>query len=298
MSLVLFGISVITFLTMTLAPGDPAEIIMAGQHEGASAEKIAALRKELGLNHPLPIRYLVWLKNVLCGDLGHSFRTGDPVAAEILVRLPTTLTLAFFTFLFAASVSAAGGIVSALFQNRMPDKCHRVWTVLAVSVPDYWLGLMLMLVFSLKLQWFPVAGGSGLRAFILPALTLGLSVSAAEGRVFRASIIEILSQDYVRFAYSKGLTRTAVFIRHVLKPAMLPMISMWGMLLGHLLGGAVVVESVFSLPGLGKLTADAVLNRDMPMIQGTVLTMTLMFVIAGQTADMIYDLLIRHKDFL
>jgi len=292
LGITLFGVSLLTFLMLEFVPGDAAEMILSSQNDAVSAEKIAALRKKLGLDSPLPIRYLNWLRRAVSLDLGNSFRTGDPVSREILNRLPTTLTLAFFTFLFAVVVSVAGGIVSAMFQNRLPDKCHRLWTIMAVSVPDYWLGLILMLMFSLKLHWVPVAGGTGFRAFILPVLTLGLSVSASEGRVFRASILEILSQDYVLFAYSKGLTRIKVFIRYMFKAAVIPMISMWGMLLGHLLGGAVIVESVFSLPGLGKLAADAVLNRDMPMIQGTVLTMTFFFIITSRIMDVIYFMLI------
>ncbi len=289
--LILFGVSLMTFLIMSLMPGDPAEMMLAGQHESPSAEKIAALRQELGLDQPLPIRYLKWLKHILMLDFGNSYRTGDPVIGEILNRLPTTVTLAFGTLIFVMISSVSGGIFSAVFQSKLPDKCHRIWTILMVSIPDYWLGLILMLIFALKLRWVPVMGNGSIASYVLPVLTLGLSVSAVEGRVFRASIIEILTCDYVRFAYSKGLSPFKVFVRHVMKPALLPMVTMWGVLLGHLLGGAVIVESVFSLPGLGKLAADAVLSRDMPMIQGTVLTMTAMFVVTSQMIEVIYRVL-------
>lgn len=281
---ILLGVSLLTFLLLEFVPGDAAELLLSGE-QNLSTEKIAALRQELGLDAPLPLRWLSWLRRAVVLDFGTSFRSGEPVSQELLRRLPVTLTLACCAFCFSVSMAMAGGIVAALQQNRLPDKAHRLWTVLAVSVPDYWMGLMLLLIFALKLRWLPVAGGSGLKMYILPTLALSLSVAAAEGRIFRASIIETMNQDWVLFARAKGLSRTQVFLRHVFKPALLPMLSIWGMLLGHLLGGAVVVESVFSLPGLGNLAADAVLQRDMPMVQGTVLLMTFFFVAASAVMD-------------
>ena len=290
-SITLFGVSLISFLLLEFVPGDAAELLLSNQPESVSEEKITEFRKELGLDAPLPVRYLRWFGRAVVLDLGTSFRTGEPVSREILHRLPTTLTLAGAAFIFTVSLSMAGGIVSALFQNRLPDRCHRIWTIFTISIPDYWMGLMLILIFSLKLHWLSVAGGNGFTTFILPVLTLGLSISAADGRIFRASILEILTQNYVLFAYAKGLSRTKVFLRHVFKAALLPMLSIWGMLLGHLLGGAVIVESVFSLPGLGKLAVDSVLYRDIPMIQGTVLTMTLFFILSSRGMDMFYYLI-------
>lgn len=243
------GVSLVTFVMIELVPGDPAELILSAHSDAVSAEKIEVLRKELGLDLPLAIRWVRWLKGIICLDMGKSFRTGDPVFTEIRNRLPVTLTLALGTFVFAVVLSLAGGILSAVFQNRFPDRAHRAWTILAISIPDYWLGLLLLLFFSLKLQWFPVTGNEGFKSFVLPILTLGLSVSASEGRVFRAGILEVLSQDYVRFAHAKGLRPARVFFGHVFRAAVLPMISLWGMLLGHLLGGAVIAESVFSCPG-------------------------------------------------
>ena len=289
---ILFGVSLISFLLLEFVPGDAAELMLAARPEAASAEGLAALRHELGLDAPLPVRYLRWLGRAAVLDFGTSFRSGEAVSREILHRLPITLKLACSAFVFTVCLSVAGGIVSALFQNRLPDRCHRIWTICTVSIPDYWLGLMLILLFSLKLNWLPVIGSDELTVFILPVVTLGLSISAAEGRIFRANILEVLGQDYVLFASAKGLSRTKVFLRHVLRPALLPMLSLWGILLGHLLGGAVIVESVFSLPGLGKLAADAVLHRDQPMIQGTVLIMTLFFMLSSRAADLLRILLI------
>ncbi|MCI5143106.1 MAG: ABC transporter permease [Candidatus Electrothrix sp. ATG1] len=292
LALTLFGVSIISFLLLDFLPGDAAELLLSTQLEAFSGDRVTELRQELGLDAPLPVRYFRWLGQAAALDFGTSFHSGEPVSQEILHRLPTTLTLAGSAFVFTVFLSLAGGIISAFFQNRLPDKCHRVWTICIVSIPDYWLGLMLLLVFSLKLHWLSVAGSNGFTRFIMPVVTLGLSISAAEGRIFRASILEILSRDYVLFAYAKGLSQTKVFFRHVFKAAALPMLSMWGMLLGHLLGGAVIVESVFSLPGLGKLAVDAVLSRDIPMIQGTVLTMTLFFILASRAVDLLHLLLI------
>ena len=293
--LILLGVSIISFLLLEFVPGDAAELMLAAQPEAASTESLAALRHELGLDAPLPIRYFRWLGRAAVLDFGTSFRSGEPVSQEILHRLPITLTLACSAFVFTVFFSMAGGVLSALFPNRLPDRCHRIWTICTVSIPDYWLGLMLLLIFSLKLNWFPVIGTQECTVFILPVITLGLSISAAEGRIFRANILEILGQDYVLFASAKGLSRKKVFFRHVFRAAVLPMISMWGMLLGHLLGGAVIVESVFSLPGLGKLAADAVLHRDLPMIQGTVLTMTLFFMLSSRAVDVLHLLLIPGR---
>jgi peptide/nickel transport system permease protein len=289
---ILFGVSVISFIMLEFVPGDAAELMLAAQPEAASAEGIAALRHELGLDAPLPIRYLRWLGRAAVLDFGTSFRSGEPVSQEILNRLPITLTLACSAFVFTLFFSMAGGILSALFHNKLLDRCHRIWTICVVSIPDYWLGLMLLLIFSLKLNWFSIIGTKECTVFILPVITLGLSISAAEGRILRANILEVLGQDYVLFASAKGLSRAKVFLRHVFRAAILPMISMWGMLLGHLLGGAVIVESVFSLPGLGKLAADAVLHRDLPMIQGTVLTMTLFFMLSSRAVDLLQLVLI------
>jgi peptide/nickel transport system permease protein len=288
---ILLGVSLLTFVLLELAPGDAADLLLSSQMQTATPEQAAALRQELGLDAPLPLRCLRWLGRAAMLDFGDSVRSGEPVSKEILRCLPVTMTLSMLTFVFAVTASALGGMTAALFQNRLPDKCHRLCAILAVSIPDYWLGLMLLLLFALKLGWLPALGGSGPQAFILPTLALGLSFAAAEGRVFRASIIETLQQDWVLFARAKGLHPAKVWLRHVLRPAALPMLAVWGMLLGHLLGGAVVIESVFSLPGLGKLAADAVLQRDLPMIQGAVLTMTCFFVLASGAVEIIHALL-------
>jgi peptide/nickel transport system permease protein len=291
----LLSVSLITFLLFELVPGDAAEMLLHSQGQ-FSEEKIVALRINLGLDASLPLRYLFWLQRVLVLDFGNSFRSGEPVSQELLRCLPVTLSLALLSFVFVLVFSFLGGSLAAFYHNRRPDRYHRAWTILILSIPDYWLGLIFILIFSLHLQWIPIITGSScFSLFVLPVLTLGLAVSAAEGRIFRTSILDVLSQDYVLFASAKGLRPHKVFCYHVFKPALLPMLSIWGMLLGSLLGGSVVVESVFSLPGLGKLAADAVMQRDMPMIQGAVLSMTFFFVIASFIMESVRAALIPFR---
>jgi len=205
--------------------------------------------------------------------------------------MPETISLAFATILFVVAVSTISGITGALGRNHVPDKLNRVWTIINISIPDYWLGMLLILIFSLKLGWFPVMGKNGLSSFALPVLTLGLSISAVQGRVLRAGIIEVLSQDYIRFAYAKGISFPLILIRHIMKNALLPVITMWGTTFGHLLGGAVIVETVFSWPGLGKLSVEAILSRDIPVLQGVVLFMAVSYVVSNRFVDMAYRLL-------
>ncbi|GBC61566.1 nickel ABC transporter permease subunit NikB [Desulfonema ishimotonii] len=288
---VLWGISVITFGMVCLAPGDPAEVMLAARNDAPSPEKVAALRQELGLDDPLWLRYIRWLGHAVVLDLGRSYKTGEPVSREILSRLPATLELALSTFAFVVIFSTLSGVVSALCRDRMPDRLGRAGAILSISLPDYWLGLLLIFFLSLRLGLFPVMGREGAASFVLPVLTLGLSIAAVQGRVLRAGIIEIMSRDHVRFAHAKGLSQRSVFRRHVLRNALPPILTLWGMCLGHLLGGAVVVETVFSWPGLGKLSVEAVLNRDFPLIQGAVLFMALCYVVASQVTDLICRLL-------
>jgi len=288
--IILAGVSFITFFMMSIAPGDPVEEIFLSHHDTPSPEKINLLRKELGLDNPLPVRYFIWLGNVLKLNFGHSYLTGTPVIQEILSRLPTTITLALLSFLFIIFFCILGGTISAILKDKLPDKIHRFLAVILISIPDYLLGLILIMIFSVSLGLLPIKG-DGLVAFILPVVTLGLSVSAMEGRILRAVIIDILSQDYIRFAYLKGLSHFNVFFSHVLKASILPMLALWGILFGHLLGGAVIIESVFSLPGLGTYLVESVLRRDIPSIQGIVFFISGMFIIFNQSINIFYHYL-------
>ncbi|MBI9090694.1 MAG: ABC transporter permease [Desulfobacterium sp.] len=284
--LVLLGVSWITFSMIYLAPGDPAELLLSSGLESADPARVMAVREELGLNRPLVVQYFAWLKRLASGDLGCSFRTGDPVAREILSRLPATLCLAGATFLFTVAGSLALGLLGALKQNRSADHVIGILGILSISVPDYWLGILLILLFSLKLGWLPVMGFDGTTSLILPVFTLGLSMAVVQGRVLRASLLEIMGQEYILFARSKGLSGRVIVLRHLLKNALVPVVVMWGTCLGSLLGGAVIIESVFAWPGIGKLAVDAVLGRDLPLLQGVVLVMGFSYVLCNRLADL------------
>ena len=289
---VLFGISVVTFGLIALAPGDPAETILRNRQEAPSAERIAQLRMELGLNDPVPMRYARWLGCAIQGDLGRSWQTGEPVARELLARLAATMELALATIVFVVLLSTGLGVLGAMFNGRLPDRLIRVLSIVGLSLPNFWLGLLLIMFLSLHLNLLPLMGRGGPAHLVMPVITLGLAVAVMQGRILRASLLEVLGQDYVRFAYAKGLNTWGVLRRHLLKNALPPVLTMWGISLGHLLGGAVIVETIFSWPGLGKLAVDAILARDIPLVQGAVLFMALVFVLANQ----ITDLLQRYLD--
>jgi len=287
----LTGVSLITFALMSLAPGDPAEIRLTTRLETPTPEAVAALRREMGLDDPFPVRYGRWLGRVLRLDLGTSNRTGDPVVRELARRIPATAALALATLCFTLFFSLIAGLLSAFQEGRLPDRLCQITTVLAVAIPDYGLGMALVYAFSVKRHWLPVMGNESLSALILPVTTLGLSMAAVHGRVLRASLLTVLKTDYIRFARMKGLPALSLIRRHVIPNALLPVLTMWGVSFGHLLGGTVIVETLFAWPGVGKLTVDAVLERDFPLVQGGVLFMAAAFVLVSQAVDALYRLL-------
>lgn len=287
----LLGVSFITFALMEMAPGDPAEIRLTSQFETPSPDAVAALRRQMGLDDPFPIRYGRWLGRIARLDLGRSLRTGDPVSRELGRRIPATLGLAAATLAFTVVFSMAAGILAALREGRLLDRLIQVGTTAAVAVPDYWLAMLLVYAFAVKLAWLPSMGGGGAASLVLPVTTLGLSLAAVHGRVFRASLLAVLKADYVRFARIKGLPTAVVIGRHALRNALLPVLTLWGVSLGHLLGGTAIVETVFALPGVGKLTVDAVLERDFPMVQGGVLFMATAFILVSRLVDALYRIL-------
>ncbi len=262
--LVFWGVSLLAFGLQSLAPGDPAELLLRARAETPAPERIAALRAELGLDRPWPVQYLAWLGRALRGDLGQSLRTGEPVAREILARLPATLELTAAAFGLLAVLSLLAGFLAAWRPDPAGDRLPRWLGLGLVSLPPYWLGLLLIHGFALGLGWLPTAGRDGGASLVLPALTLSLGAAALQARVWRAVILEIAAREHVAFAHAKGLSRRRVILNHVLRPALPPLLSLWGMALGHLLGGAVVVETVFAWPGLGRLLVEAVLTRDLP----------------------------------
>lgn len=285
--LVLAAISLGSFALFAMAPGDPAEIILRDRHEAPSPEQIQALRTQLGLDRPWLVRYGLWLGRVAGGDLGRSWLSGEAVTLEIGRRLPATLELAAASFILVLVLSVVSGGIAALRRGRGADRAVRAATVLFISLPNYWLGLLLIFALALKAHWLPVMGRGDLSHLVLPALTLGLGVAMLQGRVLRAALLQIMSMDYIRFARAKGLGPWSVFWRHMLPNALPPMVTMWGVSLGQLLGGAVIVESIFAWPGLGQLTVQAVLARDVPVVQGVVLLVALVFVAVNQVVDLI-----------
>ncbi len=284
---VLLGISLLSFGLSALASGDPAEIILRMRHETPTLEQIAELRLEMGLDRSLPLRYVHWLGRAAKGDLGRSWQSGEPVLSELTGRLPATLELALASFGFIVVFSTVSGVLCGIGRNGIIDQTGRMLSILAMSVPSYWLGFLLVYFFAMKLGWLPVMGRGGPEHLLLPAVTLGLAATAMQGRVLRASLIEVLGQDHVRFAVAKGLKRRNVLLRHVLRNAMGPVATLWGISLGNLLAGSAIVETVFSWPGLGRLIVNAILSRDIPVLQGAVLVAALAVAGANLAGDVV-----------
>lgn len=291
---VLFGVSVLVFAVLHLAPGDPAAIMLGAQ---ATKEDVERLHRDLGLDQPLVIQYVRWIGHVLQGDLGRSIPLGRAVLPEVLLRFKATLVLTAGALLIAILLGLAAGIVSAVKQYTWLDRISMGVAVTGVSLPVFWTGIMLILLFALQLRWFPSSGmsspyGSGvadvLWHLVLPAVTLGTASAAALARLTRSSVLEIIRQDYVRSARAKGLAERAVIARHVLKNAINPIITVLGLQVGFLLGGAILTETVFSWPGLGSMMVRAIQARDYPLVQGGVLLIATSFVLVNLVVDLLY----------
>ncbi|MHB1651587.1 MAG: nickel ABC transporter permease [Desulfitobacteriaceae bacterium] len=282
---VLLGVTLVVFLIMHLVPGDPA-MLMAG--EGATQQRIAEVRHGLGLDRSLPVQYFDYVQKVLHGDLGDSIRSNRPVLKEILVRLPTTLELSLASIVLTIFLGLLFGIISASRQNSPIDMVIMVVALLGVSLPSFWIGLMLMYYFSVKIHLFPVAGWGTLRHMVLPAITLGIGGAAIVARMTRASMLEVIRQDYVRTARAKGVTERVVIYKHALKNAIIPVITVVGLQFGALLGGTVLTESVFAINGVGRLIVDSIRARDFPTVQGTVLFVSVMFMLVNMVVDILY----------
>ena len=286
----LLGISIISFALLNLAPGDPAYSILKDRNSGEepAPEDILALRKELRLDDPVVLRYGRWLLGAMQGDLGVSYRGGQPIMKEMWQRLPATLMLAGSALLLAIVVGIPLGIAAALRRASSTDGLSRLLALVGAAVPSYVLALLLMLVIGVKLNWLPTIGYGSPKHLILPAIALAAGSSAQLMRLTRASMLEVLQQDYVRTARAKGLSERVVIWMHALKNALLPVVTVLGINLGHLLGGTVIVESIFSWPGVGKYAVDSIFLRDFPVIQGFVLYMGLIFLLVNLAVDLSY----------
>ncbi len=282
---VVIGVTFLSFMMLHLVPGNPA-VIMAGV--GASAQDIARIERQLGLHRPLLYQYGVFLSHLVHGNLGTSISTGRPVAQEIAQTLPITVTLAICSTVLSILAGFSIGILSAAKQGKFADYSATLITLFGLSMPSFWLGVMLILVFSVKLQWLPTAGWNGALSVILPSVTLGAGAVAVIARMTRSSLLEALSADYVRTARAKGISETWVFLRHALRNALIPSITVIGLEFGILLGGAVITEDVFAIPGLGRLILSAINARDYPTVEGAVLVIGLMFVLVNLVTDILY----------
>lgn len=283
---VLLGVSLLVFSMVRLIPGDPA-IFIAGEH--ATEEDIDAIREEFGLNRSFPVQYWFFLRNLVRGDLGRSTRTDRPVGVEIWERLPNTLKLASVSMLIASIVGLIAGIISATRPYSFLDYISMVGAMIGVSTPVFWLGLMLMLLFSVQLNWLPAAGAKTFSHIILPAITLGAASTAVIARMTRSSMLEVFNQDYIQTARSKGLREGWVVIKHALRNALVPVVTVMGLRFGTLLGGAVLTETVFAWPGIGRLMVGSILARDYPVVQGAVLVVACTFIFVNLAVDLLYS---------
>ncbi|MGQ0732350.1 MAG: ABC transporter permease [Acidobacteriota bacterium] len=280
---VLTGISLLVFSLVHLIPGDPA-VIAAGLE--ASPETVERIRRDLGLDQPLAKQFATFVWRTTHGDLGVSIRTGRPVAQEIRERLPHTAILAAAGVTIAVAIGILAGLAAAVTRRTSVDRLVTAASLVAVSTPSFWLALMLMLVFSLGLNWLPSIGVGTPMHYVLPAVALGLQSAGQVARMTRASMLDVLKQEYLRAARAKGVGKWAVIVRHALQNALLPVVSLIGLRVGGLLAGTVLVESVFSIPGVGRMMVDAVLARDFPMIQGGVLVVATLYVLVNVATDM------------
>ncbi|MWG33759.1 nickel ABC transporter permease [Halomarina oriensis] len=290
MLLVLVGVSILTFLLLFLTPGDPAETILRQQMGGRtpSLEAIEQFRQSEGLNRPIPIQYVDWVTDVLQGNLRESYYQETPVSTLIINRIPATLELAVAGMAVALTIAIPTGIISAVHKGKAPDYLSQFAALVGVSMPNFWLGYILIIVFSLQLGLFPVAGVGGLESLVLPAITLGSGMAAIVTRLVRSSMLEVLDEEYIDTARSKGLRERIVIYKHALRNALIPVVTIVGLQFGYLLNGAVIVEIVFQRPGLGALLIDAIFARDYPVVQGLVLVIAVIFVLTNFAVDLTY----------
>jgi ABC-type dipeptide/oligopeptide/nickel transport system permease component len=284
---VIFGVSIAVFLVSRLS-GDPAKLLLSMY---ATPEDIEAFRRIMGLEDPLIVQYWRFLSNALRGDFGNSYMHHLPSTYLILSHLPATIELALASMAIAVAVGMPVGIVSAIKKNTIVEQGCMLLALLGQSTPVFWLGIMLILFFAVRMNWLPAGGSDTWRHLVLPAITLGSYSTASVARLTRTSVAEVLRQDYVRTAYSKGLRQRSVLTRHVLKNALTPIVTVIGLQFGTLLGGAVVTETIFAWPGVGRLAVDAVYTRDYPLIQATVFVVAVGFVVINTLLDILYHYL-------
>lgn len=287
-ALVIFGVSSLVFLLLHLIPGDPVEVMLG---ESAGVADRQALRTALGLDQPLWLQWLDYQKNLVQFDLGISLHSRQPIADMLAERIPVTALLAAASLLLALLLAFPLGILSALYHNRAMDKGAMVFALAGIAIPNFWLGPILILVFSYWLGWFPVSGLQGPASVLLPALTLGTALAALQSRMIRTALLEELGKDYVRAARARGFNNMRVILRHALRNALLPVTTVLGLQLGALLTGAVVTEQIFNWPGVGQLLIDSIQKRDYPVVQACILFISLTYVSVNLLTDLTYAVL-------
>lgn len=287
-AVVVIGVAVLVFLLIHLIPGDPVDVMLG---ESAQPADRAALRQSLGLDQPIRVQLLNYFNGLMHLDLGRSLHSQRPILDLLAERLPATVELALAALAVTLLLAVPLGLLAAARHDTAWDHGAMTFSLLGVSIPNFWMGPLLILVFALGLGWFPVSGREGAGAVVLPALTLGTSLAAILARMIRSSVLEVLGEDFIRTAYAKGLSKRQVLIRHALPNALLPVITILGLQLGTLLAGAVITETVFSWPGIGLLTIEAIQMRDYPVVQACVLLIALTYVMVNTLTDLLYALI-------
>lgn len=283
------GISVVAFTLANLTPGDPARLLLQRQlGRQPTAEETAAVRDDLHLDDPFVVRYFRWLEGAMTGDLGTSYRTGESVLGALSDRFPATLQIAALGLAIALAIALPLGILAAVWRNSLIDHVSRIIALLGASMPSFWVAYLLILLFAVKLQVLPVAGKGTWQHLVLPSVTLGLAGCASLMRLTRSEMLEVLGQDYIRTSRAKGLGPRAVIVRHALRNAMIPVMTVAGMRFAGLLGGVVIVETIFAWPGIGKFVLDSIFDRDYPVIQGFVVFMGTVFLLMNLLVDVSY----------
>ena len=283
------GVSFLVFLMLQLVPGDPV-MMMLGEFSMATAKDVEALRQQLGFNDPLYIQYWNYFKSLITEDLGTSMRTKKPVIDLILARLPSTFELTFYGLIFALIFGTLLGIIAALKHNTFIDYFTVVIALLGVSIPGFWLALLFIFLFSIRLEWLPITGSSPL-SIIMPCLALGLWAGGTIARLVRSGMLEVLQSDYIRTARAKGLYKHRIILVHALRNALLPVVTIFGLQFGHVLAGTVIIEAVFARPGLGLMLVNAIVAKDFPLVQGTIMFVAVAYIAVNILVEVIYTYL-------
>ena len=285
---VLLGVTLFVFSIISLTPGDVADMILG---QNATPETVATLRADMGLDDPLIVQYGRYIGKLLQGDMGVSYATGKPVIGEIMSRFPNTLKLAFFSIMVSIIISIPVGIISAIRQYSIFDNLGMVFALIGISMPSFWLGLILIIMFSLNLGMFPSGGADQWNSIILPAITLGVASTASITRTTRSSMLEVIRQAYIRTAKAKGVGPKTVIMKHALRNALIPTLTIIGLEFGELLGGAILTETVFSWPGIGRLMVESIQRKDTPMVLGCIIVFSVAFSMVNLAIDILYALI-------